>query len=205
MYSKRVVVISIVIIIFLILLFIERRDNIKGITVFGSSSDSVDTEYFEFAKKVGEILGKRTIIFSGGKTGLISRVAGTVIENGGKVIGVTTKLYSGLDGLKEGMYHYYIENDLRRRKERFEELSNSILILPGGFGTLDEMIEMITRKIWEDLSIPIIIFNYNGYFNELLNMFENIQMNKFGKDYKEYIMIVNDFDELNNILQKLKL
>jgi predicted Rossmann-fold nucleotide-binding protein len=101
--------------------------------------------------------------------------------------------------------HYYIENDLRRRKERFEELSNSILILPGGFGTLDEMIEMITRKIWEDLSIPIIIFNYNGYFNELLNMFENIQMNKFGKDYKEYIMIVNDFDELNNILQKLKL
>jgi len=194
-------VVVFVIIILIIMLMIPSNIE-KGIVVFGSSRDEIDQSYLELGTQVGKLLSKDIIVYSAGTTGIVGKVAQSSINLGGKVIGVTTKFYVNIDGIQRGLYKLYVEPTLSIRKARFDELAKGFIILPGGFGTLDETAEIITKSIWENSMKPIILFNYNGYYDPLIQMFETFKSQKFGKDYSSNIIVVKTLDELEQAVCK---
>ena len=116
----------------------------KWLAVYCSSSDALPNLYYDLAQKIGELMGKSgyNLIYGGGKVGMMARVAQTVKERGGRVIGVIPQAIHDQVPSFEGLDQLLITPDMHSRKAKMEELADAFLILPGGFGTLEEMLEV---------------------------------------------------------------
>jgi hypothetical protein len=156
-------------------------NKIKRVCVYSSSCSSLDDFYYEEARQLGILMGQNgyDLVYGGGKLGLMYANASAVKEYGGKIIGVMPeKLYSlGLSN--PDCDERYITKCMRTRKEKMDELSDAVVALAGGFGTLEELSEMIVQKQLGYNTKPIIILNTNGYYNALIKFFNNVIDNKF--------------------------
>ncbi len=142
----------------------------KSIAVFCASSEGNDMQIVDLAYKLGETLAKqdRTLVFGGSKVGLMGKVANGALENNGKVIGVLPNFLKSKEILHNGVPEMIIVDSMHERKMKMHELSDAIIALPGGFGTLEELFEVIT---WGQLGLhqkPMGILNINGFYDELL-------------------------------------
>jgi uncharacterized protein (TIGR00730 family) len=172
---------------------------ITSLAVFCGSKDGINNVYVEHALQLGELMARHQIkmIYGGGSSGLMGTVADSVMQHHGYVIGIIPHVLVEWERQHHGITELIIADDMHERKKKMYELCDAAIILPGGFGTLDELFEMLT---WNQLSIhdkEIFILDSNGFYEHLLAHIE--QLNKEGFLYeaaKERITILSDPSEL---------
>lgn len=153
----------------------------KSLCVYCASSDRVDPKYFAVAAALGEAMAQREwgLIYGGGKTGLMGTVARSVKAGGGRVVGVIPEFMKARELAFTEADELISVITMRERKLLMETRADAFLALPGGWGTLEELLEILTLAHLETLQKPIIILNQEGYYDDLLRLFERIVAEKF--------------------------
>ena len=176
----------------------------KSIVVFCGSSSGTELQYAKDAYQLGATFVEKGIqlVYGGAKIGIMGQVAAGVLKNGGKVIGVIPGFLKMKEVFHEGLTELIVTQNMHDRKLRMHELSDGILMLPGGFGTLEEFFEMLT---WAQLGLhqyPIGILNTNGFYDPLLEMMQQMVAKGFVKQENwDSILMDTDIDQL---LQKME-
>jgi len=166
---------------------------LQNLCVYCGSSDRVDAAYLEAAAEMGAALAARsiTLVYGGGSTGLMGRLADAVLQNNGRVIGVIPVMFETPELRHTGLTELQVVGNMHERKARMVELADGFVALPGGFGTFDELFEILT---WSQIGLhrkPIGVLNVNAYFDPLLAMIEHAQSEGF--IYHEHIeLLVNE-------------
>lgn len=157
------------------------NNNIKRVCVFASSSNFLDEKYYGDAKELGKLLGQNNydIVYGGSNLGLMWACASQVKEHGGKITGIMPEKLHNLGVFTEGCDEFIITAEMRERKAKIDEISEAVIALAGGFGTLEELSEMIVQKQLGYNKKPIVILNTNGFYNKLNEFFEEIIEQKF--------------------------
>jgi len=142
-----------------------------NITIYGASSGQVREVYVEAAAELGREMARRghTLINGAGRMGLMAASANACIEAGGKAVGVIPQFMVEQDWQHDGMTELIITPDMHERKQRMAALSDACIALPGGVGTMEELLEIIT---WKQLGLylkPIVVLNTEGYYDALLS------------------------------------
>ena len=157
---------------------------IKNVCVFASSSNLLDSSFYLDATELGKLLGSSgmNIVYGGSRLGAMYACANAVQENGGNIIGVMPqRLFDIGVGNPEDCYKFFITTGMRERKAKMDELSEAVIALAGGFGTLEEISEMIVQKQLGYNNKPIVLLNTKGFYTNLINFFKDIINNKFAK------------------------
>jgi uncharacterized protein (TIGR00730 family) len=168
--------------------------TLASIAVFCGSQNGSDPVFMEHAKELGEFLGTNniTLIYGGGKKGLMGAVANAVMENGGRVTGVIPEILIGWEHQHTGITDLQIVADMHARKKIMYELCDAAIILPGGNGTLDEMFEMLTWNTLKIHSKKIIVLNSAGFYDHLINHINHMQQCRFlYEDWQERIIVAS--------------
>jgi len=152
-----------------------KRNNITSVTVYCASSTQIDECYFEAARRLGMLLAQKEIriVNGAGSMGLMATVSDAALDAGGKVMGVIPSFM-----VEQGWHHQQlselrITDTMHERKQLMADLSEGVVALPGGCGTLEELLEIIT---WKQLGLyihPIVILNTNGYFDALIKQLDH--------------------------------
>ncbi len=156
----------------------------KSLCVYCSSSDRLEPKYYAAATELGVEMARRqwTLVYGGGKTGLMGALARGVKSGAGRVIGVIPEF------MKERELEFTEADELisvltmRERKMIMETRADAFLALPGGWGTLEELLEILTLSHLEVLRKPVVIFNQDGYYDDLLRLCDRIVREKFMHD-----------------------
>jgi len=173
--------------------------KISKVTVYCASSAKLAPKYFDAAQKVGEILAQHdiTAIYGGGAVGLMGQLADTMIANNGKIIGVMPAFMHQVEWQHKGISELIVTQDMHERKKRFMEDTDALLTLPGGCGTLEELLEAITLKRLGVFIKPIIILNLDGFYDPLIEMLERCISEKFMRTvHRDIWTIINKPEEL---------
>lgn len=173
--------------------------KIQSLAIFCGSKTGNNKLYVEHATELGKTLGKRgvTLIYGGGRNGLMGCVADNALSEGGKVRGVIPKILVEWEHQHDQITELLIVEDMHQRKRKLYELCDAAVILPGGFGTLDEMFEIIT---WNQLSIhdkQIFVLNSGGFYSHLLLHLQLMKEEGFlYTDPEECITILNEPNDI---------
>ena len=155
----------------------------RSICVFSSSSDAVAPHYVELAESFGAMLARRQmgLVYGGGRVGLMGVLARAVHAHGGTVVGVIPDFLRAQEVAYEDADELIITRDLRERKAIMESRSDAFVALPGGFGTLEEILEILTLKQLATHAKPVVFLNARGFFDPLLALFEQLYREQFAK------------------------
>lgn len=150
--------------------------NMKRVAVYCGSSSGNDPVFAETAKAVGAFLARSGygVVYGGSRVGLMGCVADGALSAGGEVIGVLPDFLQTREIMHEGLTQLHIVQSMHERKLMMSDLSDGIITLPGGFGTLEELFEIIT---WAQLGLhtkPIALLNIQGFYDHLLLLLEHI-------------------------------
>ena len=151
-----------------------KMNQINSVCVYSASSTKIDAVYFQAADTLGRLLAEHRIrlINGAGSIGLMRSMADAVLKNGGEVTGVIPRFMVEQNWHHTGLTELIEVESMHERKRKMADLSDGIIALPGGCGTLEELLEIIT---WKQLGLylnPIIILNTNRFFDPLLEMLE---------------------------------
>lgn len=152
-----------------------------NITVYSASSGQVPEKYVEAARELGRLIarGNHTLVNGAGRTGLMGAVTDACLAEGGRAVGIIPQFMVEQHWQHEGMTELIVTPDMHRRKERMAEMSDACIALPGGVGTLEELLEVIT---WKQLGLyvnPIVILNTDGYYDPLLKLLRHAVDERF--------------------------
>lgn len=178
---------------------------IKSICVYCGSSSSARAEYREAAVQTGAIIARQgwDIVYGGAKVGLMGVVADTALEHGVKVTGVIPK-----DLIKWEVEHRDLSElievgSMHERKMEMVRLSDAFVVLPGGFGTLDELFEILT---WKQIGLhdkPIVIVNIGGYWDKLIEMINHIVEENFAmRNSSRLFTIVSNVTDIPDAIRQ---
>jgi hypothetical protein len=156
----------------------------KSVCVFAASSMRLSSLYRDEAYKLGQLLAKDgwRLVFGGGDHGLMGATAKGVHSEGGHVLGVIPERLDQPHIAYTEADEWVVTNDLRDRKTLMDECSNAFIVLPGGFGTLEEMMETIAMQQLDFHQKPIAILNTNGFYDPLLTFFDQMVKEAFVKE-----------------------
>lgn len=149
-------------------------NTIKNVCVYSASSTQIDPVYFQAAETLGRLLAQKGInlINGAGRLGLMACISDAALSCGGTVTGIIPHFMVEQDWHHKGLTRLIETENMHERKQMMADLSDGIIALPGGCGTMEELLEIIT---WKQLGLylkPIIILNTNGFYNPLLEMLE---------------------------------
>ncbi|HEY4061584.1 MAG TPA: TIGR00730 family Rossman fold protein [Puia sp.] len=166
--------------------------NIQSVAVFCGSKEGNDPLFARHTAELGKLIAllKLKLIYGGGSTGLMGLIADAVLAEGGSVMGIIPELLIAWEHQHKGLTELAIVPDMHSRKKMMYERSDAAIILPGGFGTLDELFEMVT---WNQLKIhnkKIYILNSNGFYNHLIHHLRQLEKEGFLYDSLEDRIIV---------------
>ncbi|AXN38191.1 LOG family protein [Peribacillus butanolivorans] len=153
----------------------------KTLAVFCGSSKGASNVYLEAAKKLGKELAKRhiTLVYGGACVGIMGAVADSVLEAGGKVIGVMPSFLEKREISHKNLTELIVVDSMHERKAKMAELSDGFIALPGGPGTLEEFFEIFT---WAQLGLhhkPCGLLNINHYYDPLVALFNHMSDEQF--------------------------
>jgi uncharacterized protein (TIGR00730 family) len=156
---------------------------LSSVCVYCGSSNRVAQKYKLSAQAIGKELARRKlhIVFGGGHVGLMGVLADAALEEGGIVIGVIPEHIREQEIQHDNLTELHIVPDMHTRKRMMVDRSDAFIILPGGFGTLDEMFELLT---WKKLGLhndPVILFNQDGYWDEMIALVKKTVTEGFSK------------------------
>lgn len=149
-------------------------NHIKSVCVYSASSTKISEDYFQAARQLGQLLAQRQmrLVNGAGCLGLMCACTDACLAEGGQVTGVIPRFMIEQGWHHTGLTELIITEDMHTRKQTMARLSDAAIALPGGCGTLEELLEIIT---WKQLGIylkPVVILNINGYYDPLLQMLE---------------------------------
>lgn len=176
----------------------------NSVVVFCGSSEGVTARYAEDAVELGKALAQNQIklVYGGAKIGIMGSVAKGTLKADGEVIGVIPKFLMKKEVFHPNLTELIITKDMHERKMKMHELSDGIIMLPGGYGTLEEFFEMLT---WAQLGLhqyPIGILNTNGFYDALLQMLRHMVQQRFVKQINYDMLLVDN--NVNTLLMKMK-
>jgi uncharacterized protein (TIGR00730 family) len=178
----------------------------KKICVFTGAAAGISPAYSEDAFQLGQIIAARGfgLVYGGGRKGLMGSVADGVIAGNGYVTGIIPKFLENVEMGHRGITDLHVIDTMHERKAMMYDLSDAFIIMPGGLGTLDETMEIIT---WRQLGLhnkPIIIANLNGYWDPMLRMFQNIIDQGFmHHGHRGHFEQASSLDEIADMLDRI--
>ena len=151
------------------------------VCIFAASSSRINNEFALTAAKLGSFLAKsgHDVVFGGGGIGLMGKLADAVLSNGGKITGVIPAFMKEEGWGHKRLTKMIVTADMGERKKQMFALSDAVIALPGGVGTLEELTEAITLKQLSLFDGPIIILNTRGFYNSLTEFLDNMVENHF--------------------------
>ena len=176
----------------------------KRICVFCASSSKVDKSYFDAAEKLAAQLVSHnvTIVYGGGAAGLMGCIADTAIKRGGHVVGIIPKFMTEVEWQHKELEEIHVVADMHERKKMLLEGTDALIALPGGSGTLEELLEAISLKRLGLYTKPIIIVNINGYYDPLIEMLDKSIREKFmSETHRKMWTVVSDPDDILNAIE----
>ena len=176
----------------------------KRITVFCGSSFGTETLYTEQATLLGKTLAKENIelVYGGANVGLMGALADGVLNNGGKAIGVLPNFLRSKEIAHLGLTELILVESMHERKTKMNDLCDGVIALPGGFGTLEELFEMLT---WAQLGLhkkPIAILNINGFYDSLIELTKTMVEKGLLKEANQKMLLVSD--TIDDLLHQMK-
>ena len=171
-----------------------------NICVYGASRNIIDNKYIVETEKLGREMAKRghNLIFGGGSGGMMGASARGVHQGGGKVIGIVPSFFD-VDGIIYDKCDEVIFTEtMRERKKILEERSQAFIIAPGGIGTFDEFFEIYTLKQLGRHGKAIVIYNVDGYYDNLLRILADMALQGFMST--ESLKLIKSFDDINELL-----
>lgn len=182
-------------------------NKIQSLTVFCGSSQSNNPHFIKIAQELGSFLAKNQIklIYGGAHIGLMGEVANSCLYNGGQVIGIIPQFLSSKEIVHDGLTQIIYTKSMHERKALMEELSDGFIAIPGGFGTLDELFEILT---WAQLGLhtkPIGLINIDDFFQPLLSMCENMENAQLLKTiHRDMLLVSKDVSDLIKQMKSYK-
>lgn len=176
----------------------------KRICVFCGSSLGARPEYRDAAESVGREISVRGLglVYGGGRVGLMGALADAALQSGGEVIGVIPRALSSSEIAHGGLSALHVVDSMHERKALMERLSDGFLAMPGGFGTLDELFEILT---WAQLGLhakPVCLLNVRGYYDSLLTMLDQAAAERFMRpEHRRALHVAQDAAEAVETLQ----
>lgn len=167
----------------------------KKICVYSSSSDAVKPVFFETATSLGSLIarGNHQLIYGGASVGLMGEIAKAAHSNNGYVVGVMPEGLADKGISFENCNEFIVTKDMRDRKATMEDISDAFIALPGGFGTLEELLEIMTGKQLSFHNKAIVLINTDGFYDKLLELFEQIYCLNFAKSvYKDLYYVADN-------------
>lgn len=146
----------------------------QKVCVFGASRNKLDEKYFNAAFRVGELLGEHGIdmVFGGGDKGLMGAAARGIRSKGGRIIGVIPEKLNRPGIAYPECDELIVTPTMHSRKAKMEEMSDGFIALPGGFGTIEEIMEVITLKQLGYFDAPIVMLDQDGFYSSLIHQLE---------------------------------
>lgn len=150
--------------------------QIRTVCVYCGSSPGTNPEFIASARQFGELLAKEKIalVYGGGSRGLMGEVANAVLDNGGHVIGVIPEFLKAKEGIKTAAQEIIITPDMHTRKQTMFTRADAFVALPGGIGTLEELVEQMTWAQLGQHPKPILIANIAGFWDPLLALVDHM-------------------------------
>lgn len=170
--------------IFAVLISNLRMTNEMTITVYGASSSEIDKVYTDAAFQLGCLAAMRgvAVVDGGGKTGIMGAVNDGALSAGGVAIGVIPQFMDDKGWAHPGLSRLDVTKDMHDRKKRMAELADGVIAMPGGVGTFEELLEMITWRKLNLYSGPVVIYNVDGFYNLMIEMLEYTIEHRFMKE-----------------------
>lgn len=178
--------------------------KLESICVFCGSSEGNDTVIIEQASLLGKTLAEReiTLVYGASKLGIMGKVSQAALDHGGKVVGIIPKFLKLKEVVHLGLDEMITTTNMHERKLLMQEKSDAFIALPGGFGTLEELFEIIT---WSQLGLhhkPIGLLNTSGFYDHLIAMLEEMVRRGFLKMENLELLIVDD--KIESLLEKME-
>jgi hypothetical protein len=176
---------------------------IRNIAVFCASADGVDPVYRAVAVELGRKLAERGIgvVYGGAKVGLMQAIAESALVAGGHVIGVIPTVLVDLEVAHEGLTELHVVDTMHTRKAMIGARGDAFIVLPGGFGTFEEMFEALA---WQTLKIhakPVVVLNTNGFYNTLLAFLDEcVAQGMLTQEKREILLVAHTVDEALEML-----
>lgn len=175
----------------------------KRISVFCGSSFGTDAVFEQQAWLLGKTLAQKNIglVYGGAHVGLMGAVANGVLEHGGEVTGIIPRFLQEKEIAHTGLTQLILVDTMHERKNRMEALCDGVITLPGGFGTMEELFEMLT---WAQLGLhgkPVGILNTDGFYNHLITMTQTMVNKGFLKPANQEMLLVSE--HIEELLEKM--
>jgi uncharacterized protein (TIGR00730 family) len=174
-----------------------------NICVFCASSSALARPYFAAARQFGAQLAREghTLVYGGAGVGLMGEVAQAVTRGGGYVIGVMPEILKDKRLSYAAVDEMIVTRDIRERKAEMAARAEAFVTLPGGFGTLEELLEVLTLRQLAEHTKPIVLLNTLHFYDPLINVFENFYHQRFAHPVREFYFVAPD---VNSIFTYLK-
>lgn len=181
----------------------KNFQSLRSVCVFCGAQNAVPKEHLEMARELGVDMAKagKQLVYGGGDCGLMGAVANGCLEAGGNAIGVFPRSLGRIEVEHRGLTAMHMVDTMHERKQIMYDNADVFVILPGGFGTLDEMFEVIT---WRQIKIhekQVILYNHNGYWDHMIQLMEHIVATGFARpETREFYTVANTKAELYELL-----
>ncbi len=182
--------------------------SVRNIAVFCASADGADPVYRTAAAELGRELARRGVgvVYGGASVGLMSAVADAALAEGGRVIGVIPEVLVTMEVAHDALTELHITDTMHTRKELMGERSDAFIALPGGFGTFEELFEVLA---WQTLKIhakPVLLLNTNGFYTPLLEFLDHcVEQGMLRAKNRAIILVADTVDEALAKLGNLQL
>ena len=166
----------------------------KSILVFCGSKAGVDPAYTEAASLAGQLMAEKQVrmVYGGGGVGLMGVAARSCLKHAGEVVGIIPDFLQHIEGINMEIAELHIVDSMHARKQKMAKLSDAVLVLPGGYGTLDELFEMLTLIQLKQGNWPVGILNINGYYDHLIGHINHMRETGFISDDSQALVHVSD-------------
>jgi len=164
------------------------------VCVYCASSAKIHEEYFKATENLAIELAKAKVdvVYGGGSSGLMGQLADTILQEGGSIRGIMPQFMNEVEWGHRGVTDFVYTQTMHERKAKFLEGTDAIIALPGGTGTLEELLEAITLKKLGQITKPIILLNTRGFYNGLLSFLEHCVEEDFMGNGNDDIWVVVD-------------
>ena len=176
-----------------------------NITVYLGANEGNDPFLKETVRELGAWIGTNgnTLVYGGSKSGLMGELAESVLQAGGKVIGVEPQFFIDAGFVYDEITELITTKDMSERKAKMIELGDVFIAFPGGTGTLEEITEVMSKVSLKHLDAPCILYNLNGYYDSLKQLLEHmIEMDLSSAEKQGGIYFAEDLEEIQRILDK---
>ena len=176
-----------------------------NITVYLGANEGNDPFFKEAVRELGAWIGTNgnTLVYGGSKSGLMGELAESVLQVGGKVIGVEPQFFIDAGFLYEDVTNLIVTNDMSERKAKMIELGDAFIAFPGGTGTLEEIAEIMSKVSLGHLDAPCILYNLNGYYDSLRDLLRHmIEKDLSTEERQQGIYFAENLEQIKEIFLK---